>query len=267
MGSSQTRRVDVRVLAATNRDLQRCTGEGKFREDLYYRLNVFPIELPPLRERRGDIGILAAAFAEKFAKSMGRPIEPLSVDCIRRLEAYRWPGNVRELQNIIERAVITARDGKLNLDRALPESVGVSRRRVDRRRRHRSSVCAPLKSLKIWSGTILSPPWKRAVGKSPDKRRRHAAWHQADDPQLARESARYRAQTLIALTKNHIFRRRDLVGSEISLPVPTRHSHSKLLDFLTYSTLPRLWHGWRNSSVPTALSRINHGGEDHEKSL
>ena len=125
VGSSQTRKVDVRVLAATNRDLQRCTGEGKFREDLYYRLNVFPIELPPLRERRGDIGVLAAAFAEKFAKSMGRPIEPLSADCIRRLEAYRWPGNVRELQNIIERAVITARDGKLNLDRALPESVSV----------------------------------------------------------------------------------------------------------------------------------------------
>jgi PAS domain S-box-containing protein len=125
VGSSQTRRVDVRVLAATNRDLQRSTGEGKFREDLYYRLNVFPIELPPLRERRGDIGVLAAAFAEKFAKSMGRPIEPLSADCIRRLEAYRWPGNVRELQNIMERAVITARDRKLNLDRALPESVGV----------------------------------------------------------------------------------------------------------------------------------------------
>ena len=125
VGSSQTRRVDVRVLAATNRDLQRSIGEGKFREDLYYRLNVFPIELPPLRERRGDVGVLAAAFAEKFAKSMGRPIEPLSADCIRRLEAYRWPGNVRELQNIIERAVITARDRKLNLDRALPESVGV----------------------------------------------------------------------------------------------------------------------------------------------
>jgi transcriptional regulator with GAF, ATPase, and Fis domain len=125
VGSSQTRKVDVRVLAATNRDIQRAIGEGKFREDLYYRLNVFPVELPPLRERRDDIGVLAAAFAEKFAKSMGRSIEPLSADCIRRLETYRWPGNVRELQNIIERAVITARDRKLNLDRALPESIGV----------------------------------------------------------------------------------------------------------------------------------------------
>jgi PAS domain S-box-containing protein len=123
VGSSQTRKVDVRVLSATNRDLDRAISEGKFREDLYYRLNVFPIRLPPLRERRGDIGILAAAFAQKFAKNMGRSMEPLSLDCIRRLQAYRWPGNVRELQNIIERAVITSRDGRLNLDRALPESL------------------------------------------------------------------------------------------------------------------------------------------------
>jgi len=123
VGSSHTRKVDVRVLAATNRNLEQAVKEGKFREDLYYRLNVFPIRLPPLRERLGDIGILAAAFAQKIAKNMGRSIEPLSLDCIRRLEAYRWPGNVRELQNIIERAVITARDGRLNLDRALPESV------------------------------------------------------------------------------------------------------------------------------------------------
>jgi PAS domain S-box-containing protein len=123
VGSSQTRKVDVRVLSATNRDLERAISEGKFREDLYYRLNVFPIRLPPLRERHGDIGILAAAFAHRFAKNMGRSMEPLSLDCIRRLEAYRWPGNVRELQNIIERAVITSRDGRLNLDRALPESL------------------------------------------------------------------------------------------------------------------------------------------------
>ncbi|HEX6800887.1 MAG TPA: sigma 54-interacting transcriptional regulator [Candidatus Binatia bacterium] len=123
VGSSQTRKVDARVLAATNRDLGRAINEGKFREDLYYRLNVFPIRLPPLRERRGDIGLLAASLAQKFARNLGRSMEPLSQDCIRRLEAYHWPGNVRELQNIIERAVITARDGRLNLDRALPESV------------------------------------------------------------------------------------------------------------------------------------------------
>ena len=124
VGSSHTRKVDVRVIAATNRDLQSCVRDGKFREDLYYRLNVFPLWLPPLRERRGDIGILATAFAQKFAQRMGRTIEPISGECLRRLQAYSWPGNVRELQNIIERALITSRDGRLNLDRALPESVG-----------------------------------------------------------------------------------------------------------------------------------------------
>jgi PAS domain S-box-containing protein len=123
VGSSQTRKVDVRVIAATNRDLERSVHEGKFREDLYYRLNVFPIQLPALRERRADIGTLATSFAQRFARRMGRTLEPLSDECLRRLQAYSWPGNVRELQNIIERAVITSRDGRLNLDRALPESV------------------------------------------------------------------------------------------------------------------------------------------------
>jgi PAS domain S-box-containing protein len=122
VGSSQTRRVDVRVLAATNRDLKQAVRDGKFREDLYYRLNVFPIELPPLRDRDDDIGLLAGTFASKLAQKMGRTIQPLSPDCIRRLKLYPWPGNIRELQNVIERAVITARDGRVNLDRALPES-------------------------------------------------------------------------------------------------------------------------------------------------
>jgi PAS domain S-box-containing protein len=122
VGSSRTQKVDARVLAATNRDLKQAVREGKFREDLYYRLNVFPIELPPLRERGDDIGLLAANFTGKFAQRMGRSIDSLSEDCIRRLQAYSWPGNVRELQNVIERAVITSRDGRLNLDRALPES-------------------------------------------------------------------------------------------------------------------------------------------------
>jgi transcriptional regulator with GAF, ATPase, and Fis domain len=122
VGSSQTRKVDVRVLAATNRDLNQALQKGDFREDLYYRLNVFSINVPPLRERGDDIASLASAFAERFAQRMGRTIEPLSQECIRRLRAYSWPGNVRELENVIERAVITSRDGRLNLDRALPEA-------------------------------------------------------------------------------------------------------------------------------------------------
>jgi PAS domain S-box-containing protein len=124
VGSSQTKKVDVRVIAATNRDLNQTVRNGSFREDLYYRLNVFPIEVPPLRERDDDILLLASAFAAKFAQRIGRRIEPLSEEYKQRLLGYSWPGNVRELQNVIERAVITARDGRLNLDRALPDSSG-----------------------------------------------------------------------------------------------------------------------------------------------
>ena len=120
VGSSRTRKVDVRVVAATNRDLFRAIAEGTFREDLYYRLSVFPITLPPLRERGDDIVLLAQEFARQFAGRMGRRVEPLSPAMAARLKAYAWPGNVRELQNVMERAVITARDGRLNLDRALP---------------------------------------------------------------------------------------------------------------------------------------------------
>ncbi len=122
VGSSSTRKVDVRVLAATNRALADAVQAGKFREDLFYRLNVFPLRLPPLRERGDDVVRLASVFAERFAAKMGRRIGPLTAECARRLKAYHWPGNVRELHNVIERAVITAHDGRLNLDRALPEA-------------------------------------------------------------------------------------------------------------------------------------------------
>lgn len=121
VGSSRTRKVDVRVLAATNRDLAASVKHGTFREDLYYRLNVFPVRLPPLRERGDDVVRLASVFAQRFAMKMGRTLAPLSASDARRLQTYHWPGNVRELQNVIERAVITSTDGRLNLDRALPE--------------------------------------------------------------------------------------------------------------------------------------------------
>jgi PAS domain S-box-containing protein len=122
VGSSRTRRVDVRVLSATNRDLAAMMRAGSFREDLYYRLSVFPIELPPLRERGEDVTLLAEIFAQRCARKMGRAVAPLSADGKLRLSAYDWPGNVRELANVMERAVITARDGRLDLDRAMPES-------------------------------------------------------------------------------------------------------------------------------------------------
>ncbi len=122
VGSSHTKKVGVRVLAATNRDLYKAVQDGHFREDLYYRLNVFPITVPPLRDRGDDIALLASAFAKRVAQRMGRTVEPLSQERIGRLKSYSWPGNVRELENVIERAVITSQDGRLNLDRALPET-------------------------------------------------------------------------------------------------------------------------------------------------
>jgi PAS domain S-box-containing protein len=120
VGSSRTRKVDVRVIAATNRDLRQATADGRFREDLYYRLNVFPLALPPLRERGDDVVLLAEKFARQFAARAGRELAPLSSDAAARLRSYSWPGNVRELQNVIERAVITARGDRLNLEQALP---------------------------------------------------------------------------------------------------------------------------------------------------
>ena len=122
VGSSATKKVDVRVLAATNRDLKKYVEGGEFREDLYYRLNVFPITLPPLRDRTDDIELFARSFADKFAKRMGREFHPLNDDCIRLLKSYPWPGNVRELQNVIERAVITSQGSRLDLHRSFPET-------------------------------------------------------------------------------------------------------------------------------------------------
>src|SRR5262249_35386515 len=106
LGSTRTVRVDVRLVAATNRDLARMAAEGRFRSDLYYRLNVFPLVLPPLRERREDIPMLAHHFTQRFARRMGRRIEAIPTAVMEALVRYPWPGNIRELQNVIERAVI-----------------------------------------------------------------------------------------------------------------------------------------------------------------
>jgi transcriptional regulator with GAF, ATPase, and Fis domain len=98
--------VDVRVIAATNQDLELAIDERNFRPDLYYRLSVFPIRIPPLRERREDISALAQYFARHFASKLRRNVTGLTDEAIKRLESYAWPGNVRELQNVMERAVI-----------------------------------------------------------------------------------------------------------------------------------------------------------------
>lgn len=116
IGDERTRRVDVRVVAATNRDLRQEVERGRFRSDLYYRLNVFPIDVPPLRERKEDIGVLAAHFLREAGVRVGAEESSLTAANVRALEAYHWPGNARELRNVIERAVITAGEGRLRFE-------------------------------------------------------------------------------------------------------------------------------------------------------
>ena len=115
LGSGKTIRVDVRVIAATNADLAQMVAEKKFRSDLYYRLNVFPIVLPALRERAQDISLLVHFFAQRFAQQMKKPIKTIPADALAQLAAYSWPGNIRELQNLIERAVILSRGSVLEV--------------------------------------------------------------------------------------------------------------------------------------------------------
>src|SRR5207244_2872332 len=106
LGSNKTQHTDVRVVAATNVDLRAALEQGTFREDLYYRLNVLPIDIPPLRERKEDIPFLAEFFVKKLAKDLGSPVEGISDGAIQKLLEYYWPGNVRELENVIERSIV-----------------------------------------------------------------------------------------------------------------------------------------------------------------
>jgi transcriptional regulator with GAF, ATPase, and Fis domain len=116
VGDDRTRRTDVRIVAATNRDLKKAAAAGKFREDLYYRLNVFPIQVPPLRDRMDDIPLLANHFVELSAKELKCAKPRLTRAAVAQLQSYDWPGNVRELRNVVERAVILARGGALDFD-------------------------------------------------------------------------------------------------------------------------------------------------------
>jgi transcriptional regulator with GAF, ATPase, and Fis domain len=113
LGGKSVIRTDIRIVAATNRDLQKETEEGKFRSDLYYRLHVFPIEVPPLRERKEDIPLLARHFLNKHAKNAAGKVEEIGEKVIRQLMQYDWPGNVRELEHVIERSLIGAKNGLL----------------------------------------------------------------------------------------------------------------------------------------------------------
>jgi formate hydrogenlyase transcriptional activator len=116
VGSSRTVRVDVRIIAATNRNLDEAAREGRFRSDLFYRLNVFPLHIPPLRERRSDISQLVMFFLSRFGKKFGKRMDGVSQDTMELLLQYPWPGNIRELQNVIERGVVLAQSPVLTLD-------------------------------------------------------------------------------------------------------------------------------------------------------
>jgi transcriptional regulator with GAF, ATPase, and Fis domain len=122
LGSSETIKVDIRVVAATNCDLPRRIEEGKFREDLYYRLNVVPLEMPPLRNRRDDVPMLAAHFVEKSCRAESIPLKMLTAEALERLCAYSWPGNVRQLENVVEMAIALSEERRtlIPLDFRLP---------------------------------------------------------------------------------------------------------------------------------------------------
>jgi len=126
VGSSRTIRVSVRVIAATNRNLDQAVREGKFRADLLYRLNVFPIVVPPLRDRPSDIGLLVGFFSSALARRIGKPIQGFSARSMERLTRYSWPGNVRELQNVVEHAAILAQGPVLDLEGTILDDLVVA---------------------------------------------------------------------------------------------------------------------------------------------
>jgi transcriptional regulator with GAF, ATPase, and Fis domain len=122
VGGSQSIKVDVRVIAATNRDLAAAVADGSFRSDLFYRLQVFPIEIPPLRERREDVGLLVKYFIDRYARKAGKNIKRLGQETLELLQSYAWPGNIRELQNVIERSVICCETETFTIDESwLPQ--------------------------------------------------------------------------------------------------------------------------------------------------
>jgi transcriptional regulator with GAF, ATPase, and Fis domain len=166
LGDDRTRHVDVRIVAATNRDLERETKAGRFREDLFYRLSVFPVQVPPLRERPEDVPLLAAHFVERASQRMGMRPPRLEGAEVERLRAYDWPGNVRELQNVVERAVILSRGGPLRFEPLLltaspglpppgrPDERPTLRTESDLKRAAREAV---LDALRESSGRIYGP--------------------------------------------------------------------------------------------------------------
>jgi transcriptional regulator with GAF, ATPase, and Fis domain len=158
LGSPRTIKVDVRIIAASNRNLEEEIRNGRFREDLFYRLNVFPITIPPLRQRKEDIPLLVNFFVAKFNKKIGKKIDTVSKETLNILQEYHWPGNVRELESVIERAIITSQGTVLQvLDR------------FDTSRRQRSWQRRTSKPSPSWNTTTSSRCFSKPVGESREK--------------------------------------------------------------------------------------------------
>ena len=164
VGGNETIRTDVRVIAATHRDLKAWSAEGKFRPDLYYRLSVFTIHLPPLRERGDDLPLLVQHYLRRFSRELGREVRQVAPEALERLRGYPWPGNIRELQSVLKQALLQA-SGTVLLPAFLPEPLGGPGEQPRRRRRRKS------------------PAWRRsssANGLGPTSatctRRRTARW-------------------------------------------------------------------------------------------
>jgi transcriptional regulator with GAF, ATPase, and Fis domain len=172
IGDTRTRKVSVRVIAATNRDLRKDVDEGRFRRDLFYRLSVFPIQVPPLRERGEDIVPLAAHFLKQSARRLNRPEPKVTQAALAQLTSYDWPGNVRQLQNVIERSVILWQGGPIAFDLPVapaPESPGDTAKpsprktlltREELRRRERDAIAAALKQT---NGKVFGPDGAAAL--------------------------------------------------------------------------------------------------------
>jgi transcriptional regulator with GAF, ATPase, and Fis domain len=158
LGGTQTIRVDVRVIAATNRDLTAAIDAGSFREDLYYRLNVFPLEVPPLRERRQDIPLLVMYFIERYARKTGKPIRRVNKPAMERLQSYPWPGNVRELQNVIERSIIVCDTDEFTVDESWLSTTPARSSRIKPLRavaEHEKAIVED--ALRATGGTVFGP--------------------------------------------------------------------------------------------------------------
>src|SRR5271163_1046924 len=156
LGSGRTHKVDVRLVAATNRDLIKMVDRGQFRSDLYYRLNVFPVLLPALRERREDIPVLVTHFVKMFSRRMGKQVDSVPPETMAALQWYSWPGNIRELQNLVERAVIFSRNG------VLPNPLHKRRTDVMPPTQHRFASCPSSMTLEDSDRSLIIETLERA---------------------------------------------------------------------------------------------------------